>query len=101
MPSIPCQFTGCEYSATNDSADIAIAMLNSHNGIHLQIPNITLDIPRMPKVDRPELNQDITDEDWESFTEEWNRFKRSWYQTSMTEKNCGGSVSGMLSSGIA
>ena len=86
MPQIACQFTGCEYTAENDSVEIAIALLNSHNSIHLQMPSRGPDLLKTPKVDRPELNQDISDEDWESFAEEWNRFKRSWYRADMTQR---------------
>ena len=86
MPQIACQFTGCEYIAENDSVEIAIALLNSHNSIHLQMPSRGPDLLKTPKVDRPELNQDISDEDWESFAEEWNRFKRSWYRNDMTQR---------------
>ena len=31
---------------------------------------------KVPKIDRPEVKQDISDEDWQSFEAEWKRFKR-------------------------
>ena len=30
----------------------------------------------LPKIDRPELKQDISHEDWATFESEWKRFKR-------------------------
>ena len=31
---------------------------------------------RLPPIERPTLKQDINDEEWETFTQEWKRFQR-------------------------
>ena len=72
---IECQFTDCDYVAEHFSEAVAIAMLTSHNNTHLggSVPAIK---QRAPKVERPVLKQDISDEEWQMFLAEWERFKR-------------------------
>ena len=83
---LSCQFTGCEWKIENDSEAVAIALLTSHGNVHLRGPaRPTETRSKQPKVDRPELIQDISDEDWETFEEEWRRFKRSWHSSSTTQ----------------
>ena len=79
---IPCQFAGCDYTAENASEAVAIAMFTSHTASHQQTstPAPTTK-QRMPKIDRPELKQDTTDEDWLTFEAEWKRFKRCTHIT--------------------
>ena len=75
---IDCQVPGCDYAAEHTSEAVAIAMLSSHNSTHLQAPanNGRRSQLKAPQIPRPELKQDISAEDWYSFKEEWNRFKR-------------------------
>ena len=83
---LSCQFTGCEWSIEHDSEAVAIALLTSHGNVHLSGPAVSTESrSKQPKVDRPELIQDISDEDWETFEDEWRRFKRSWYSPSTTQ----------------
>ena len=82
--TLKCQFTGCDWETTNSSEAVAIALLTSHGNVHIHAPAIE-SRSKQPKVDRPELVQDITDEDWESFSEDWRRFKRSWYTAATTQ----------------
>ena len=83
---LSCQFTGCEWSIEHDSEAVAIALLTSHGNVHLRGPGVSTESrSKQPKVDRPELIQDISDEDWETFEDEWRRFKRSWYSPSTTQ----------------
>ena len=74
---IQCQYTGCTYVSENASEAVAIAMLTSHNNIH-QGPASrgSTAKQKVPKMDRPELTQDINDEEWQTFEAEWKRFKR-------------------------
>ena len=79
---IPCQFTGCEYVAENLSEAVAIAMYSSHTASHQQTStSASTSKQRMPKIDRPELKQDTTDEDWATFEAEWKRYKRCTHIT--------------------
>ena len=76
---IECQFTGCEYAAEHTSEAVAIALYTSHTATHQQAsrsvqPAATKQ--RVPKIDRPELQQDASDEEWQTFEAEWRRFKR-------------------------
>ena len=73
--TISCQFTGCDYVAEHSSEAVAIAMLTSHNNVHLG-SSLPATRQRAPKVDYPVLKQDITDEEWQTFVAEWERFKR-------------------------
>jgi hypothetical protein len=70
--SIACQFTGCEYVAEHTSEPVAIAMFTSHNNVHTGKGAVS----REATIDRPELKQDINDEECQSFQAEWRRFKR-------------------------
>ena len=76
--SIPCQFTGCDYVAEHTSEPVAIAMFTSHNNVHTGKGAVSREATKqkVPKIDRPELKQDINDEEWQSFQAEWRRFKR-------------------------
>ena len=77
--TIQCQFTNCTYAATNPSEAVAIAMFQNHTQTHQQAQTGSQPSPthqRLPKIDRPELKQDATDEDWATFESEWKRFKR-------------------------
>ena len=72
---IDCQVTGCEYVAEHVSEAVAIAMLTSHNNVHIPQPTVLCQ-KKAPAVPRPELKQDISAEEWYSFNEEWTRYKR-------------------------
>ena len=82
---LSCQFTGCDWTIEHNSEAVAIALLTSHGNVHIHGPGPTEARLKQPKVDRPELVQDISDEDWEAFEEEWRRFKRSWYTRSTSQ----------------
>ena len=72
---IPCQFPGCEYTASHADKDVAIALFQSHNLSH-QAGQSTAGNHKLPKVERPVLKQDVSDEDWYAFLSEWERFKK-------------------------
>ena len=77
VTTIPCQVPGCEYEASGDSEAIAIAKLGNHNSVHLQVASTNRrSHVKPPQIARPEVKQDISAEEWYSFLEEWNRFKR-------------------------
>ena len=88
MPDIPCQYPQCTFVARNDSEAIAIVMFNSHLISH-QAPSSAShnDISakqKLPPIVRPVVKQDIDDEEWATFVEEWTRFKRC---TSMSQES--------------
>ena len=80
MTTIQCQYAECTYSATHASEPVAIAMYNNHTTTHNKVeasaPPQASAKQRLPKIDRPELKQDISYEDWATFESEWKRFKR-------------------------
>ena len=73
---INCQFNQCDYVAEHTSEAVAIAMLTSHNNVHQGSGLRVATKQKVPKIDRPELKQDIDDEEWQTFEAEWRRFKR-------------------------
>lgn len=76
MASIQCQFPGCLFKAENPSEAIALAMFNSHLLSHSQPARPPAHTQRLPPIPRPEIKQDISEEDWDSFIAEWENFKR-------------------------
>ena len=77
MNKIPCQFPECNFEATHASEAVAIVMLNSHLLSHQQ-PSGSHETTsqKLPPIQRPEIKQDITEEDWATFVAEWEHFKR-------------------------
>ena len=73
---IGCQFTGCAWSIEHDSEAVAIALLTSHSQNHKGASVVATSKQKTPKIDRPEVKQDISDEEWQSFEAEWGRFKK-------------------------
>ena len=76
MVSISCQFTGCTYRAENASEQVALAMYNSHQLTHQQSSSMRPSSKKPPSIPRPEIKQDVNEEDWESVVSEWGNFKR-------------------------
>ena len=76
MAEIPCQYPGCEFKANNASEAIAIAMFNSHLLSHQGRQANEPPAQKLPPIQRPEIRQDINDEDWVTFLAEWEHFKR-------------------------
>ena len=76
MPEYP----SCTFVAANDSEAIAIVMFNSHllshQGGTATLRNDSQMKQKLPPVPRPIVKQDIDDEEWVTFLEEWLRFKR-------------------------
>ena len=77
MVAIDCQFGGCSAKIEHDSEAVALAMFQSHMMTH-QAPVSSNAVPgqRLPPIQRPEVRQDITEEDWDAFIIEWQNFKR-------------------------
>ena len=76
---IDCQFTDCQFVAEHSSETVALAMFNSHLLIHQQQPSTSSNRStkqKLPPIVRPQIKQDVTEEDWTAFKLEWIRFKR-------------------------
>ena len=69
---LECQYPECTYAAEHEKENIAILYLQSHIEGHRQ-PKTQM---KTPQIDRPELKQDISAEEWYTFVEEWRTFKR-------------------------
>jgi len=64
--------------AENASEAVAIVMLNSHLLSHQQPSHSGPGSAKqkIPPIIRPEIKQDVSDEDWSTFVAEWGNFKR-------------------------
>ena len=77
MPEVTCQFTGCTVKIENASEAITLAMFQSHLLTHQQpTGGATSTKQKIPPIPRPEIKQDVNEEDWETFVQEWYHFKR-------------------------
>ena len=77
MAQIPCQYPGCNFIAENTSEAIALVMFKSHLMSHSQAAaTSTANSQKLPPIPRPEIKQDVSEEDWISFVAEWGTFKR-------------------------
>ena len=68
---IECQVTGCDYVAEHASEGVAIALLTSHGQNHKKSGK-----QKAPHIERPELKQDISIEEWQVFENDWSRFEK-------------------------
>ena len=76
VSEIECQFPGCEFKASNDSEQIALAMFQSHLMAHSKPTPAPTNSQKLPPIPRPTVKQDISEEDWALFLSEWCNFKR-------------------------
>lgn len=75
---LQCGFTGCEYVSESATEQVALLQFQSHIASH-QVPpqaRVASTKQKLPPIERPKLKQDVTEEEWESFNQEWKRFKR-------------------------
>ena len=82
MVAIECQFSECAVKIEHDSEPVALAMFQSHMMTHQAAatasaaPTSTAYSQKLPPIQRPEVKQDIAEEDWDAFMVEWTNFKR-------------------------
>ena len=77
MVAIRCKFGDCPESIEHDSEAVALVMFQSHMMTHQADGRTsTATAQKLPPIQRPEIKQDITEEDWDAFVIEWNNFKR-------------------------
>ena len=78
---IACGVANCGFVARHESENVAICLMNNHNVTHTTGNNSThagAASSRAPKANRPEVKQDITDEEWNIFLVEWERYKKCY-----------------------
>ena len=74
MVNIVCPIDGCQFETGDYSEAICLAIFNAHQlGAHTAPPQQS---SRVPKVDRPPLNDNISEETWNAFLQSWEIFVR-------------------------
>ena len=73
---IKCAFKGCPYLAEHETEQIAVLMFQSHLASHQTQNAIKSSKQEFPPTLRPKIKQDITEEAWDLFEQEWKRFRR-------------------------
>ena len=79
MPAIGCPLPGCQYSTDDTEAVLAAAQLNLHALSHTSATVPTTPAKqRPPKIDRPTIEKDTSEEDWNTFLKKWDLFKKTF-----------------------
>ena len=73
---IKCAFPECTYIAAHESEQVAVLLFQSHLASHTQPTAVKSSKQKLPPIERPKLKQDISEEEWGTFIQEWKRFKR-------------------------
>ena len=58
-----------------DSCILAAAIINVHSNMHTAAPSHALPKMRGPKLKRPKLQLNSTNEDWNAFNQRWETFR--------------------------
>ena len=77
MPSIACPIADCDYSTGDVDPAVAAALLTVHNNIHVgaAAPHHTAK-QKAPKLSRPSISSESSEETWNAFKARWTLFKR-------------------------
>ena len=80
---IKCAFPGCDFTVEHDIEQIAVLLFQNQLARHTQPTTVKSSKPKLPPIERPKLNQVITEEplpppekEWDTSTQELKRFKR-------------------------
>ena len=78
MTRLQCGFTGCTYVSESESEQVALLQFQSHMASHQQTQQarVATTKQKLPPIERPKLKQDINEEEWNTFYQEWKRFRR-------------------------
>ena len=81
-----CPVSGCAYVTEDVEVALAVALLNLHNHEHSQ-PKDDQSVKKQkpPKVDRPRISKESSEETWNMFRTRWTMFQRC---TQMTVEEC-------------
>ena len=78
MPNIQCPVEDCQYATGDVDNAVAAALLMAHTaGSHSANSFERPRRSRPPKVDRPQLKDNISEETWNAFTYSWDIFVRA------------------------
>ena len=78
MPDIECPVDNCIYRTGDVDNAVAAALLTAHTaGAHTANVAHQQRRSRPPKVDRPQLKDNITEETWNAFRHSWDIFVRA------------------------
>ena len=68
MPAIRCPIEGCTYQTDDVDAAIAAALLTVHGSEHkYESPSTSIKKEKPPKLDRPHIGLDSSEETWIAF----------------------------------
>ena len=76
MPTITCPLDGCRYTTDDTEAVLAAAQLNLHALSHTQRSTTGTTKQKPPKINRPRICKDTSEEDWNTFLKKWELFKK-------------------------
>ena len=74
MPVIKCPLESCTYKTPDVDASVAASLLIIHNNVHINENSSKL---KPPKMDRPRIGRDCSEEGWNIFRQKWTIFKDS------------------------
>ena len=74
MPIIACPVSSCEYKTEDVEANVAVALLTLHNHEHVAH---TGKKQKPPKIDRPKIGKESSEETWNMFHTKWTMFMQS------------------------
>ena len=74
MPDVDCPVAGCDYKTGDFDNVVVAALLTTHAaGAHSAVQRVQ-PVRRPPKVDRPILVDNLTEESWNAFKQSWDIF---------------------------
>ena len=76
MPVFNCPLEGCTYETVNCEASVAASLLMIHNNVHLN-ENANNSKQKPPKIDRPHIGKESSEEVWNIFESKWKMFKEN------------------------
>lgn len=68
MPTVPCSYPGCNYTADNENSAIVAALISAHAISHSKQDSVK-------KPDRPELQGEMNESEWLEAQFTWNSYK--------------------------
>ena len=77
MPAIRCPIEGCTYETEDVDVAIAAALLNVHGNVHKYESSTSSKKQKPPKLDRPHIGLDSSEETWNVFITRWKMFTDS------------------------
>eukprot|EP00111_Clytia_hemisphaerica_P013685 TCONS_00040255-protein len=75
MTVLNCPIPGCGFATDDVDVVGAAAILNAHTYTHMVVPQPAAPPVRGPKLDRPKLQLNCTNEDWNAFQRRWETYR--------------------------